>query len=519
MMNKIAYKIVGVIICTVLTVTCRSQNNKEDKTMQDKVINREPVVAGQFYPGSKTTLKDTLSQLFSRAKPSVSPDKTIAILSPHAGYPFSGEVAASGFNQISADKAYDNIFILASSHQVSFSGASIYHKGNYITPLGSVHVNMPIAKNLIKKHDCFEYFDQAHQREHSLEVQLPFLQYKREKPFQIIPIIIGTHSQDVCKEIASALSPYFNDNNLFIISTDFSHYPAYKDAVEVDRETASAVVSMKPKNLLEVINKHSEKNIPNLATSMCGWTSVLSLLYMIEEKGNIKAEEIQYMNSGHSPYGEKNRVVGYYSIAFMLNNPSSEKSDNKKDEEVTLTNDEKKQLLDIARQTIVSYITEKDVPELDESHYSPTLKMECGAFVTLHKEGKLRGCIGQFDANKPLYQVIQGMAVSASTRDPRFPAVKESEIDKLDIEISVLTPMKKINSIDEIALGEHGIYIKKGHQSGTFLPQVASETGWTKEEFLGHCARDKAGIGWDGWKNADIYTYKAIVFNEEELNK
>ena len=516
-MNKSAYKIVGIIICTVLTVTCRSQNNKEDKTMKDKIINRQPAVAGQFYPGSETTLKDTLKQLFSRAKPSVNAEKTVAVLSPHAGYPFSGEVAASSFNQVSADKAYDNIFIISSSHQVSFSGSSIYHKGNYITPLGEAPVNIPLAKSLTENHDCFEYFEQAHLKEHSLEVQLPFLQYKREAPYQVIPIVIGTHSPDVCKEIANALSPYFNENNLFIISTDFSHYPSYSDAIDIDKKTAAAVLSKEPDNLLSVINTNSKKNIPNLATSMCGWTSVLTLLYMIEENNNITAKEIQYMNSGHSPYGEKNRVVGYYSIAFMLNNPASDDAENHKHEEVEFTNDEKKQLLDIARHTIVSHISEDYIPELDANHYPPALKKECGAFVTLHKDDKLRGCIGQFEASKPLYELIQAMAISASTSDPRFPAVKAYEIDKLDIEISVLTPMKKINSIDEIELGKHGIYIKKGRQSGTFLPQVATETGWTKEEFLGHCARDKARIGWDGWKNADIYTYKAIIFSEKEM--
>jgi AmmeMemoRadiSam system protein A len=137
--------------------------------------------------------------------------------------------------------------------------------------------------------------------------------------------------------------------------------------------------------------------------------------------------------------------------------------------------------------------------------------------VTLRKDGQLRGCIGRFEATEALYLIVRDMAISASTQDYRFPAVTPEEIDDLEIEISVLTPMRKISSIDEIQLGQHGIYIKKGYSSGTFLPQVATETGWTKEEFLGHCARDKAHIGWDGWKDAEIFVYEAYVFSESEL--
>jgi AmmeMemoRadiSam system protein A len=126
----------------------------------------------------------------------------------------------------------------------------------------------------------------------------------------------------------------------------------------------------------------------------------------------------------------------------------------------------------------------------------------------------LRGCIGTFRQDQPLWQNVMEMAQSAAFNDPRFSPLSFDELNKIDIEISVLTPLKKIKSIDEIQLGKHGIYIKKGLRSGTFLPQVATETGWTLEEFLGHCAQDKAGIGYYGWKDPDteIYIYEAIIF-------
>ncbi len=141
---------------------------------------------------------------------------------------------------------------------------------------------------------------------------------------------------------------------------------------------------------------------------------------------------------------------------------------------------------------------------------------KAGAFVTLKTGSALRGCIGIFESEKPLYRVVQEMAVASSTQDPRFRPVRPGELEDIRIEISVLTPMRKITDIQEIRLGKHGILIQKGLRRGTFLPQVATETGWTLEEFLGHCAEDKAGIGWNGWKDADIFIYEALIFEEEK---
>jgi len=184
-----------------------------------------------------------------------------------------------------------------------------------------------------------------------------------------------------------------------------------------------------------------------------------------------------------------------------------------------LSNQEKEKLLQIARFTIEEYLSKSQIPKLDKSDLLPIMEMECGSFVTLHKNGSLRGCIGRFTSSEALYKSVQKMAVSAATQDNRFSVVKKDELNEIDIEISVLTPLKKIQSIDEIEMGRHGIYIKKGFSTGTFLPQVAIETGWTKEEFLGYCAKNKVGIGWDGWKEAELFIYDALVFGEKDFKK
>ncbi|MEZ5083838.1 MAG: AmmeMemoRadiSam system protein A [Bacteroidales bacterium] len=181
----------------------------------------------------------------------------------------------------------------------------------------------------------------------------------------------------------------------------------------------------------------------------------------------------------------------------------------------SLSDKDKTDLLRIARSTVENITRTGQVPDIDENDFSENIKKHCGAFVTLNKNYQLRGCIGRFTADEPLYTIVQDMAVASATQDSRFNPVTQDELKEIEIEISVLTPMINIESIDEIELGRHGIYIKKGYRTGTFLPQVATETGWTLEEFLGHCSRDKAGIGWDGWKEAEIYIYEAVVFSEE----
>lgn len=507
----------------VFFTNCKSQSNTQknmEEKFQDKKeqnINRAAYAAGRFYSDDPEELKDHISQLFAQALPRQSDEEVMALIVPHAGYVFSGGIAATSFNQIDVSKQYKRLIIIGSSHTTSFSGASIYCKGDYDMPNGTVTVDLELANKLVSEHHLMKCYPEAHKFEHSLEVQLPLLQYKLGSDFKILPIVIGSQSPDVCKSIAGILYPYFNSENLFIISTDFSHYPTYENAYEVDLATAEAIKKNNPEVLLSTIDKNDSKKISNLATSLCGWTSVLTLLYITHKMPDIKVDLLQYKNSGDSRYGEKDRVVGYYSILFSKDSAHNGEEVNNDSEEFILNKEEKTYLLEIARTTVDEFILNGKTPKIVKERLSDNLKMPCGAFVTLHKEGKLRGCIGRFTPGQPLYKVVQEMAIAASTQDHRFTKVEVDELNDIDIEISVLTPLKKINSIDEFELGKHGIYIKKGYNSGTFLPQVAHSNKWTKEEFLGHCARDKARIGWNGWKDAELYTYEAIIFDEKEF--
>ncbi len=185
--------------------------------------------------------------------------------------------------------------------------------------------------------------------------------------------------------------------------------------------------------------------------------------------------------------------------------------------EFILNREEQRKLLEISRKSLKDFLMNNvGISSFEPAAHSP-LREYCGAFVSLYIEGELRGCVGQITGEMPLYDLVHKMTLASATEDTRFKSIKKEELSNLSVEISVLSPLEKVEDIQEIIPGKHGIYIRKGFQSGTFLPQVADRHNWSVEEFLGNCAKHKAGLGWDGWKNAEIYTYEAIVIAENDI--
>ena len=467
---------------------------------------REPVVrpatqANRFYPGDAQELEYEVDSLLMRHSGSKVYDNLAALIVPHAGYYFSGNVAASAYMSIPVDKAYKRIFLLGPSHHEWLDGASVNTEADYYaTPLGMVKVDSELAQKLTEEDSVFSYQPKAHDREHCLEVQLPFLQRRLDEVPPIVPIIISTNDFRKLKRIAEVLKPYFTDENLFIVSSDFSHYPAYQDACEVDARTGKAVESGDVEQFIAVLEENARSGIKNLATSACGELAIATLMLMLDS--NYQVKHLLYQNSGDIDNHDSRRVVGYHAFAIIR---GAEK-------EFALSDEEKQVLKGIALASIRDSLAGKRMAQPAFNSDYPTLNSKCGAFVSLHKHGHLRGCIGHFGEDVPLHQIVAKMARAAAFEDPRFMPVRKEELNDLDIEISVLTPMRRIQSLDEFELHRHGIYIRKGYRSGTYLPQVADEVNWTKEEFVSHCAQDKAGIGWDGWKDAELYVYEAIVF-------
>ena len=464
---------------------------------------RPATQAGRFYDGNPQRLSHEVDSFLALHAKDRQYENVAAIIVPHAGYYFSGNVAATAYMSLPKDKPYKRIFLLGPSHHEWLNGASVNSEADYYeTPLGQVKVDRETAQTLIAADSIFSYRPEAHDREHCLEVQLPFLQRRFEEVPPIVPIIISTNDFRKLKRMAEALKPFFTDENLFIISSDFSHYPSYGDACAVDARTGKAVESGDVEQFIATIEANANSGIRNLATSACGEFPIITLMLMLDKQYEVK--HLLYQNSGDIDDHDPTRVVGYHAFAILR---GEEKS-------FTLSDDEKRILKDIALQSIKDSL---DGKSLSEANYQLSivnyqLKEKCGAFVSLHKQGRLRGCIGHFGEDTPLHEIVAEMARAAAFEDPRFMPVTRDELDDIDIEISVLTPMRRIQSLDEFKLHRHGIYIRKGYRSGTFLPQVADEVNWTKEEFVGHCSQDKAGLGWDGWRDAELYVYEAIVF-------
>jgi len=471
-------------------------------------IDRQAAFAGTFYPATRSALESQLQTLFKTARAATLKGEVQTLIVPHAGYDYSGMVAASGYKSIPADSPYKNIFIIASSHREQFKGFSIYPAGNYITPLGKARVNQKIASALINDHKNAFYNEKAHDREHSIEVQIPFMQYHFKEMPPIVPIVMGSSSLAGARELATALLPYFTPENLFIISSDFSHYPAYKDANRIDKITGDAILSRDPETFYDALRRSNAEPVKNLATPSCGWSSIMTMLYMADRREDLELVPVIYRNSGDSDIGDKERVVGYWAIAGNIVSPEKRP--------FTLNQPEQELLIDISRSTLEAYISQGMLHELNQTELPDNLRRACGAFVSLYMGGRLRGCIGNFSPEKPLHAVVQEMTIAAATHDQRFAPVESPELPYISIEISVLTPLQKISSIEEFEPGRHGIYMIKDGQSGTYLPQVAQQTGWSKEDLFGHCSREKAGLGWDGWKEADLYVYEAIIIGEEK---
>ncbi len=471
-------------------------------------MERYPVVAGRFYPEHPAQLQREIEKLFAQVKHG-NQKSVRAVIAPHAGYLFSGGVAASAYAQIEKNTQYKRVFLIGSSHTSNFKGASVYCSGDFIMPYGKERVDTQLGKELVNNHPhIFTSNPSPHIREHSLEVQLPFINYRLKKDYLIIPILIGCNDSTVCESVAEALKPYFVPENLFVISSDFSHYPGYDDAKKVDKVTMEAILTNDPEILTDALIDNKAKRIKGLSTSLCGASSVLVLMHLSKNNPAYKYRAIEYKNSGDNEiYGENDRVVGYWAIVLTA------KAEIREENTLTISNLEKETLLRVARESIKATVLKKGKGRIRIYDTSGVLSLECGAFVTIHKKGKLRGCIGRIESSLPLYKTVEEVAALAAYYDNRFKPVEPHELDELEIEVSILSPPVKIDDISQIKLGVHGIIIRKGVRSGVFLPQVALDTGWSLEEFLGYCSSNKAGLGWDGWREADLYIFTSTLLS------
>jgi len=458
-----------------------------------------PNVAGTFYPDNPQELSQLIDNFLKSANPEPVEGNIFALISPHAGYDFSGSTAAWGYKLIKG-RAYKTIVVIGPSHYYGFKGASIYPEGIFHTPLGDLEIDKEFTQKLLNKDSEIFFEPRAFEKEHSVEVQLPFLQ-KVLPDFKIIPIVMGDCSFSTCQKLASLIQQAIGQRQdvLVVASSDMYHGYDYQEADIIDNLTLSYLKNMDAGGLYNGLRQGK--------LQLCGGFPVVSTLILAKELGHNKLKILEHTNSALVT-GKKIKgiwTVGYTSCAI-----------DKEGEDAMLNANQRKRLLEIARKSIEAYLKTGKRLELTES--DPLLLKEMGSFVTLHKHGDLRGCIGNLIGDKPLYLMVRDMAVESAMNDPRFSPVQLTELENIEIEISVLSPLERINDPDKIKLGVHGVLVRRGFNSGVFLPQVATETGWSKEEFLSNLCAHKAGLSSSAWKDksTEFYIFTAEVFSEKD---
>jgi len=477
---------------------------------------REPAVAGQFYPADSTELRLAVTRYLANALPK-RVDKTLAIVVPHAGYVYCGQIIADAFSQVK-DQPFDLVVILGTNHTTAgFRDISVYTKGSFKTPLGEVAIDEDAAKRLLDADkDCL--FDpQVHEKEHSAEVEIPFVQQLFPKA-KILPLVIGDPDLDKCTRLGKALASTLKDRKVLLVaSSDLSHYPKYEDSRRVDKETLKAVATLDAHAVESTIMTQMSANVPELVTCACGEGPILAAIAAAKELGAINGTVISYANSGDAAVGEYGRVVGYGAVALSEIGSGADttvlQANDTTDSTAILSHDDERALLRLARESIEWYLTSKTAPL--PRGLGAGAQVREGAFVTLNENGELRGCIGHMAEDMPLSHNVGAMALAAAFEDTRFQPVKKEELSKIKVEISALTPMRQITDASQIRVGTDGVVIRKDNRSAVYLPQVATEQHWTRDEMLDHLCQ-KAGLPSNAWKkDAQFFTFQAIVFSED----
>jgi len=478
---------------------------------------REPAVAGAFYPGDKDELARMIQGFLDKAS-GERIENVRGLVCPHAGYQFSGQTAAFAYKQL-IGRTYRTVIVMSPSHHSLFEGAYIAPVSGYKTPLGVVPLSGEAA--LLAKAAPFSskpQFQMARpqwakkaetprpdQYEHSLEVQVPFLQ-QTLKDFALVPIVFGEVDPAA---VAKALRERIDAQTLIVASSDLSHFHADAEARELDAACVKAICDLDVTAL-----KKQEA---------CGKAPVLALLELARQNG-WKAKLLDCRNSS-AVTGDKTNVVGYAAIAFFDAGGSGMAAAGAAgggEQKALFGADERTWMLDLARRTLTEVVNGRAAPELIEKDVPEKIRGEGACFVTLTMGGQLRGCIGHIVAVEPLYKSVRDNAQHAALEDYRFPTVRPEELKKIHIEISVLTKPEPLafkgpdDLLKKLQPHKDGVVLKVGGRGATFLPQVWEQLP-DKEEFLSHLSQ-KAGMPAQAWREpgTQVSIYHVEAFEEEK---
>lgn len=485
----------------------------------DRKKIRPPRVAGQFYPENPVELTKMIAGYFSQVdKPDIE-GQTLALIAPHAGYMYSGRVAAHAYKLLES-QSFDTVVVISPSHTVFFRGVAVFDGGLYRTPLGDIPVDIDFAGRLTGIDPQLALSDAGHngrggRYEHALEVQLPFLQVVLGN-FMLVPIVMGDQEYNTCRVLGEALGQFARPGKTLIVaSSDLSHFHPTAEAQRMDRRAAKAIEEFSPGKLLKLLESGEAE--------ACGGGPIAAAMIAAEKMGGETVTILSTANSGDVESGSRDQVVGYLSAVihavtapmsndkvYQLETPSA-KTHTDPAAPLDYTEEEKLFLKRVARKSIENAVKGSRFPDL--SPPTARLSMKRGAFVTLKIDDHLRGCIGYIQPIKPLADAIREMARAAAVDDDRFNPLDPGEMEQLEIEITVLSSLIKVNNELDVLVGRDGLFVRLGYQSGVLLPQVAIEEKWDRETFLAQTCL-KANLPPDAWREpeAEIFRFSAIIF-------
>jgi MEMO1 family protein len=463
------------------------------------------------FKGDAAELARRIDAMIAAAEAPARAEAPLALVSPHAGYVYSGPIAAYAYRAVQG-QSYDTVVVIGPSHRDAFTGLSVYDTTRFDTPLGQIPCDRELIGKLIGAHPNIVYRPSAHRDEHSLEVQVPFLQ-RALKSFKLVMVVAGGRDPEAELTLVDVLSEYAKHKRILVVaSSDLSHYHAYAEANKLDAVALKSIAALDTAALI--------KDIGAERCEACGILPVLITMDYAKRMGAHRGVLLKQANSGDTA-GPKNQVVGYAALAFWPDGAAAGGKAAGREaagrEGATasigrLDGAARAELLGIARRAIAE--TVRGSQRMEAKSANPALQTPQGAFVTITIGGELRGCIGTFREDTPLYRTVAQMAVAAAREDPRFPPLTAVELPKIRVEISALTPMKPVADVREIEVGRHGLYITRGFSSGVLLPQVATEYGWDRTTFLEQTCR-KAGLPKNAWQEgAKILSFEAEVFGE-----
>jgi AmmeMemoRadiSam system protein B/AmmeMemoRadiSam system protein A len=454
---------------------------------------RKPAVAGQFYTGNADQLKREIEKYC--AEGSNSGLSSRLLICPHAGYVFSGPVAGKGYATL--DRNVTTVILLGPSHHAWFEGLAVPKETAFRTPLGDVPLDQNRIKRLLANPDV-HVNSEAHEPEHSIEAQVPFLQVMLKK-FSIVPILTGKITPERAAEI---IFPLIDDQTAVIASSDLSHFKAQEEARKIDDRSIATVTSCNTAGFLDA----------------CGEMPIRIVMTIAKKKGlSPRMLDARTSYETYPQYGSNDRVVGYTSIVYVKEGPAQKVLPEIIPKATGLTRETKDFLLSLARRSLNAAV-KGEKPPVPENIPAIT-KEDRGCFVTLTINGELRGCIGYIEPIAPLYKAVIENAKSAALSDPRFPRVSAGELSRIQVEVSVLTKPEVLaytgpqDLISKLIPNIDGVILQKGMHQSTYLPQVWEHFSNDKTAFLQNLSL-KAGMDADGWKTATVKRYRAEHFSE-----